>query len=343
MAEETKMIPRILRDVSDGVLVLDKRGTVLFLNPQGERLLGFGDHAVGQKYAALMLEHSRKGNESFHQFLLDALNESESTHKGEILYTQTDGNVVHLRMSTSFLFDEDGTEYEGVVIQFADITENVKLRQKQHEASFIFVTVIIYVCAWVFIDVIWELLGRPISDQLMTWVVQLLGVVVFYLVLKKTSFTLQDLGLGFKGIKSAVVTDSIIAGVGFALLIGVKLVIRAVAPDYFEPGVPFFNFDFGLGEWMYPVVVVLQEFLTRSVMHENLRRIIVGKNSEWMAIFVSSILFGVLHIHKGIVFMLGAVILLGALGMLYRKQRTIWGLCIPHYVLGQALTILDLF
>ncbi len=343
MVAESKMIPRILRDVSDGVLVLDRRGTVLFLNPQGEKLLGFGSDAVGKKYAALMLENSRKGNESFQQFLLDSLNETETTHKGEILYAQPDGTVIHLRMSTSFLFDEQGVEYEGVVIQFADISETVKLRQKQQESSFTFVTVIIYVCSWIFLYVVWELMGRPISDQLMTWVVQLLGLVVFYLVLKKTSFSLQDLGLGFKNAKSAIVADSIIAGVGFVLLVLIKIVIKLAAPDYFEPGKPFFNFDFGLGEWMYPVVVILQEFLTRSVMHENLRRIIVGKNSEWMAIFVSSILFGVLHIHKGIVFMLGAVILLGALGMLYRKQRTIWGLCIPHYVLGQALTILDLF
>ncbi len=343
MTEATKMIPRILRDVSDGVLVLDKRGTILFLNPQGEKLLGFGSDAVGQKYAALMLSHNQKGNESFHQFLLDSLEESEKAHKGEILYTQHDGTEIHLRMTTSFLFDEDGTEYEGVVIQFADITETVKLRKKHEESSFVFVSVIIYVCSWIFICVLWELMGRPISDQLMTQVVQILGLVVFWLILKKTSFSLQDLGLGFKGVKSAIVTDTIIAAVGFGLLVLVKLVVMKLAPGYFDAGKPFFNFDFGWGEWFYPVVVVMQEFLTRSVMHENMRRIIAGKHSEWMAIFVSSILFGVLHIHKGIVFMIGAVILLGALGMLYRKQRTIWGLCIPHYVLGQALTVLDLF
>ncbi len=343
MTEATKMIPRILRDVSDGVLVLDRHGTIRFLNPRGEEMLNFGAEAVGQKYAAVMLRKNQKGNDAFHQFLLDSVADSENTHKGEIDYTRDDGTTIHLRMTTSFLFDEDGTTYDGVVIQFSDVTEVVKLRRKQQESSFTFVSVIIYVCCWVFICVIWELLGRPISDELMTQVVQVLGLVVFYFILKKTSFTLQDLGLGFKNIKGAVITDAIIAAVGFGLLVLIKLLLRALVPSYFEPDAPFFNFNFGWGQWFYPCVVVMQEFLTRSVMHENLRRVIVGRNSEWMAIFVSSILFGVLHLHKGIVFMIGAMILLGALGMLYRKQKTIWGLCIPHYVLGLSLTVLDLF
>ncbi len=343
MTNETKMIPRILRDVTDGVLVLDKQGTILFLNPRGQQLLGFGDDAVGRKYAAVILEKGQKGNGAFHQFLLDSLYDNETTHKGEISYTTPDGDSRNLQLTTSFLFDEAGDQYEGVVVQFADVTEVVRLRKKQEESSFAFVAVIIYVCSWVFVDVIWELLGRPVSEHLLTQLVMLLGLVVFYFILKNTSFTLQDLGLGFKNIRSAVITDSIIAVVGVVLLCGVKLLILKFIPGFFPADRPFFSFDFTWSEWIYPLVVVLQEFLTRSVMHENLRRIIVSKNSEWMAIFVSSILFGVLHIHMGIFFMVGAVILLGALGMLYRKQGTIWGLCIPHYVLGTTLTVLGMF
>ncbi len=343
MVEAQKMIPRILRDVSDGVLVLDQRGTILFLNPRGQQMLGFGEETVGRRYAAVMLETHHTGNVSFHQFLLDSLSDSEKTHKGEIVYTRPDGTKINLQMTTSFLFDETGEEYEGVVIQFSDVTELVNLRRKQQESSFIFVAVILYVCVWVFCCIIWEVLGKPVSPHILTWLVQLLGMVVFVSVLKNTSFSLQDLGLGFKNVMPAVITDSIIAAVGVVLLIGVKFLMVRFVPDFFPPGTPFFNFDFTWSEWIYPVVVVMQEFLTRSVMHENLRRIIVGKHSEWMAIIVSSILFGVLHIYMGIFFMFGAVILLGALGMLYRKQGTIWGLCIPHYILGTTLTILGLF
>ena len=34
------------------------------------------------------------------------------------------------------------------------------------------------------------------------------------------------------------------------------------------------------------------------------------------------------------------VIVLDGLGVLYRRQNTIWGLCNPHYVLGMALVFL---
>ncbi len=338
VSTESKMIPRILRDVSDGVLVLDRSGTILFLNPKGEEMLGFGADAVGQKYAAAILRSHKGGNDSFHKFLLESLQDSTNTHKGEIVYNCPDGRTINLSMTTSCLFDEDGTAYEGLVVQFSDISEIVRLRKQQAESSFVFVTVIIYVCLWVFVSVIWELMGKPVSDEFMTQIVQIIGFGVFLLVLKNTSFSLKDLGLGFKGVGRYLITDSIIAAVGLALMIGVKLIVNLVAPDVF-PG-PFFNFDFGWADWGYPVIVVMQEFLTRSVMHENMRRVIVGKNSETVAIVVSSIMFGVLHLHKDILFMIGSVILLGALGMLYRKQRTIWGLCIPHYVLGMALTVL---
>ena len=50
--------------------------------------------------------------------------------------------------------------------------------------------------------------------------------------------------------------------------------------------------------------------------------------------------FGAMHIHKGLFYMLGAVALLSVFGIIYRKQKTIWGLCVPHFVLGIAVGIL---
>ena len=61
---------------------------------------------------------------------------------------------------------------------------------------------------------------------------------------------------------------------------------------------------------------------------------------ELAAIVVTSLAFGALHLFLGLIYMLGAIILLGGLGVLYRRQNTIWGLCIPHYVLGMALVFL---
>ena len=93
----------------------------------------------------------------------------------------------------------------------------------------------------------------------------------------------------------------------------------------------------GWSDLVYPLTVILQEFLSRGVIHENLRRIFVGKHSEAAAIIVSSLLFGALHIHRGFMYMLAATVLLAIFGVLYRKQNSIWGLCIPHFVLGEVV------
>lgn len=91
---------------------------------------------------------------------------------------------------------------------------------------------------------------------------------------------------------------------------------------------------------IYPFTVILQEFLARGVLQENLNRIFIGKYVGATSIVISALVFGVLHIAYGQPFMLSASILLGALGILYYKQGNIWGLCIVHYVLGEAATFL---
>lgn len=338
---QLQMIPRILRDVSDGVMVLDTQGTITFLNPNGMKILGLSDNSLGKKYILLMKENNQKENDDFHQFLLNAVYDKKHTHKGDAIYVKPDGSRINLHMSTSFLYDNEGDVKEGVVIQFSDVTEIVSLQKKQKESSFIFAATIACVCLWIFFYVLWEFLGRPISNHWMTQLVQLNGVALFLFVLYNTSFTLRDMGFGTKNMKKILITDAAIAVVGFVLLVGAKFIVMKFVPGFFDEGTPFWNWGaMGVSEWLYPLTVLLQEFLTRGAMHENLRRIFMGKHRESLSIIVSSLIFGVLHIHMGLIYMLGAAILLGGLGMLYCKQNTIWGLCIPHYVLGISLVFM---
>lgn len=322
-------------------MVLDTQGTITFLNPNGMKILGLSDNSLGKKYILLMKENNQKENDDFHQFLLNAVYDKKHTHKGDAIYVKPDGSRINLHMSTSFLYDNEGDVKEGVVIQFSDVTEIVSLQKKQKESSFIFAATIACVCLWIFFYVLWEFLGRPISNHWMTQLVQLNGVALFLFVLYNTSFTLRDMGFGTKNMKKILITDSAIAVVGFVLLVGAKFIVMEFVPGFFDEGTPFWNWGaMGVSEWLYPLTVLLQEFLTRGAMHENLRRIFMGKHRESLSIIVSSLIFGVLHIHMGLIYMLGAAILLGGLGMLYCKQNTIWGLCIPHYVLGISLVFM---
>ena len=76
------------------------------------------------------------------------------------------------------------------------------------------------------------------------------------------------------------------------------------------------------------------------MIYGSIRKLFDGRHAVVWAVLVSSLLFGAVHIAHGFMYMVAAMILLGALGGLYEKQRNIWGVAVIHYVLGQAAACL---
>ena len=336
---DQSLLTRITRDISDGLLVLDSSGSIVFANPASEKLLGMDGLTGGLTYAEFMLQNPAPENDAFHQFVLDAIYDKESTHSGEQSFLRPDSKTRVFNITSSFLFDEEKGSEEGVVLQFQDVTRVTRLRQKIRDSARVFIVMLTGLCLWTFLYTIWQLLGRPVSDTVMTKAIEVMGLLIFFYILKKTSISFQDMGLSFQGAGRAVLIDSAATALILGGMILAKLIIRRANPAAFGgPDAPFFFWNsFNWADGIYPLTVVVQEFLTRGVMHESVRRIIPGKHAELIAILVSSLFFGALHIHKGLAYMIGSVLLLSVFGFIYKKQRTIWGLCIPHYFLGMAL------
>ncbi len=327
--------------MSDGVLVLDDRGTVLHLNERGRALLGETRELAGEKYASLFAENVQGDNDAFHQFVLDAVYDKVHTHSGEIDYRMPGGEKRRFRMTSSFLRGEDRQTQTGVVVLFDDVTELARLQRQRRESSIVFAVLMICVCVYLFLWSLLRYLGLELPGQVMTVVIEGISILMFFIILKTTSFSLKDIGLRITDPKATFVPDLLITAAGLAVLAGGKLILLRAAPGFFPAGAPFW--DWSVLNWssiVYPFTAVLQEFLARGVMQENLLRIFDGKHAAALSIIVSSLVFGVLHIAYGLPFMLGASLLLGALGVLYHKQGNIWGLSIIHYVLGEAATFL---
>ena len=69
-----ELIPRIFRDMNDGVLALDQKGCIIYMNPQSRDLLQLTENALGKTYAEVFFgEHQGKENDAFHQMVLDAV------------------------------------------------------------------------------------------------------------------------------------------------------------------------------------------------------------------------------------------------------------------------------
>ena len=169
--------------------------------------------------------------------------------------------------------------------------------------------------------------------QVINGMVCVAGVIIY----KKTEFSVDDLGLKIKNCKQTFSVAIGISAVVAALLAAAKWILLKNNSVFFQEGMPFWNWNLGLYSWIsYVFTCIIQEFLARSMIYGSIRKMFDGKNAAMAAILLSSLLFGAVHIAHGFMYMSAAIVLLGALGGLYEKQRNIWGVAIIHYVLGQA-------
>ena len=336
-----RTVKLITRDLNDGLILMDRSGTVQYFNPSASRLLGNDSLKQGEKYAEFMDSDDAVSNDEFHQYVLDSIYDKSSTHSGNVKYTCPDGAVRYFRVSASTALDDDGKEPLGVIVQFSDITDLHKAKIKHDDATKVLIAIIAMMSVWNFVYVIWELAGRPITPSMMTVIIEVIGVIGTIFAIAFTSITISDFGLGVRNLKESVKYNTILTAVVLGVMLVAKFIIITFFPNVFGPGASLIFWDkAGTSSLTYIITVIVQEFLTRGAAQGSIEAILPEKYPQAFAIIISSLIFGALHVHRGIAFMVGATLLLSIFGFIYKKQGTIWGLCIPHYFLGLSLTLI---
>lgn len=333
----SELIPRILRDVDDGVLALDERGRIMYMNPQCRMLLGLRDGDMGRTYAEVFFDEKTKENDAFHQLVVDAVYQKEKAHKDSVAFTDKKGKKMHLRITSSFLKREDENESGGVVLVLSDITETEIVKKKRYDASIVFSCITACVCLYLLLLATLEFLKIDVPTKMLTQVINAMVCLIGFIIYRKTNFSFDELGLKMHDPKKTLGVSIIISCSAVAALIAAKLVVLKVSPDFFSADAPFWNWNIGLYSWLsYIFTCIIQEFLARSMIYGSIKKMFDGKHSVLAAIMLSSLLFGAVHIAHGFMYMSAAILLLGSLGGLYEKHRNIWGVTIIHYALGQT-------
>ena len=337
MEYTSELIPRILRDIDDSVLALDERGHIMYMNPQCKTLLHLNEDAIGQTYAAVFFDEGATENDAFHQFVLDAVYKKESAHRGTVAFTDKNGKKIHLRVTASFLKADGEQALGGVVLVLSDVTEAVVLRKKRYDAAVVFSCVTACVCLYLLLLATLDFLGLNVPTKALTQVINGMVCLFTFVIYRKTDFSFEELGLKMHSPKKTILSSLLISSAAVVLLMAVKLVVLKVAPSFFSSDAPFWNWNIGLYSWVsYIFTCVIQEFLARSMVYGSIKKLFDGKQSMLYAILLSALLFGAVHIAHGFMYMMAAMILLGSLGGLYEKHRSIWGVTLIHFVLGQA-------
>lgn len=332
---------RVLRDMNSAVLVLDRKGRIVYVNAPASRMLEIDD-GYREERARFSLLTDNSYNDSFNETIFDALYNKNSTTVKKVPYMAPSGRKYVLLMTSSYL-SEPGSDDVLLVITLSDETVAEEMTRKFRDSSNTFTTFLFGFCIWILIYALWEFLGRPIAADFMTHGVEVLGIVMLIFILRYTSLDWRELGVTTRDPAKTVRTALIAAAGAFALLCALKGIARMVDPNSFEPDAPFLDISrFGIRQIIYIFTAGIQEFLARSVIQGNLKRISASKHAGLMAILLSSVIFAALHIHLGFLFMVGATILAGLEGILYEKQQNIFGVWIVHWVFGVSGTLLCL-
>ena len=202
------------------------------------------------------------------------------------------------------------------------------------------ISLIAAVCVWNMCCAVWNQLGRPLSGDDMTLGIELIGIILVIILAATTSFKLRDMGLSFNHIGAVLLRAVVISVVGFAIIYAAKLLLERYVPSYFKAGASFC--DWSKFKLSYPFTAFIQEFLCRGVVQESFDRMLPAKRRAARSIAITSLYFAAMHAFLGVTYMVGAAILSAVLGIIYEKDRNIWGLTLIHFVLGNAAMVLQL-
>ena len=122
---------RILRDMSEGVVVIGLNGHIEQINPKACEILGLSEsNVLGKAFAGFFFEYEE--NDDFSQTILDAIYDAHTLHVAVVPYF--DGvTTKYVHVTTSFL--HDGRQRIGVIAVLSDVSELIRLRNEIEEKN----------------------------------------------------------------------------------------------------------------------------------------------------------------------------------------------------------------
>lgn len=184
----------------------------------------------------------------------------------------------------------------------------------------------------------------PIEIQTaIRWIFLFLLVVPFALSIRNLGFSWAEIGLTTKNAQQAIIESLFI----FALLIPLLLVAKMLAH---EPLAAFFHWGdlerYSASQlWFYCVSylphTIGQEYVARGVGLAYACRIL-NDHTSIKPVIVVSIIFAAFHVHLSLTIALAIFMSSLLFGVIYRRHGTLIGVCLLHFLLGISATALGL-
>lgn len=327
---------KIFENMSDGIMTVNNKGQITYMNSACERIFGTPlDKLQNQSFEELFL--SNKKNKAFNKLFLNTLNKNAVTKKTTVKYEHQD-TVQYFTLDIS-LVQTDNTvpdrydAFPGMIILFDDVTEQYQLTQHKHDCAYIFAGLIL--CISLYLSV-WSLLQFtlkvPLKNSSYTLMIEAMAFVLFLEVLFCTSLSMRDIGLIPKRItlKKNLTETVCLMLAGCLLLVFLKLILTLAG---FQIKSRFIGGSLH-GAYVYIFTAFIQEFLARGVIQTSVKSLMQVKYQKAFGILLTSLLFSLMHLPFGFIFMMGAFALSIVLGYLYERHGNMWGCVILHWSCG---------
>lgn len=339
---ETPTLNRVFENMSGGVIVLNQNGNVEFANAASYQILNIKPNTlIASNFADILINNSN--NDPFLELLINAIYNKGKVLEGIVSYNSNfvqDMPEKFIEVRTSYTKSNNSE----MVILLNDVTKREIAYRNSRDSSkifaFLFSIVAIYVFAFGIVN---AFSFAKIDMRLFSKITEVVALLISFILLKNISGSLANSGMKRANIKTGIIKGLIISLVIISVLMVLKYLVILIVPNIFPANAPFFKFDryilggISIAHLIYPISVMIQEFLARIVTQDSIKRVfsIYGeKKASFYSIFFSSLLFSVIHLHRGLNLMVGAFFISIILGMLYRKTNNYWLVVVVHLLVG---------
>ena len=124
---ESQMLLSAVEQTGDPIIITDREGTILYVNPAFERCTGYSREEVMGKNPRIL--KSGEHDEEFYRKMWATISSGETWH-GRMVNRRKDGAFYTVDTTISPVFDDDGKIWRYVAIQ-RDVTEHIRLHEEK--------------------------------------------------------------------------------------------------------------------------------------------------------------------------------------------------------------------
>ncbi len=327
-----RMDAAVVSNMRDGVITIDRGGTIRTINPQAERILGLvASECVGQKFGVVIFDRNL---DHFLDVVIAAVGDPLTSHTAPFALRDA-GGARHLLLKTSALVDPDTRAITGVIALISDVTEHVRSLRDRIEFGYLSIATMIFMSLGSLAGVAsFSLVIPEIRTSLANWSFVLLMTTATILLLRIFQIPLAAVGLTRRHLRRSIVEGVVFSAVLFLAVVVIAAALRlssgAPLSDLFVDASAF-----GPVLLLYVPHAFLQELVCRGFLQGSFKRLMADR-SGLPAIFAASVAFGVLHSHYGPTAILLTFVTGLIFGAIYNRHGNLAGVTICHIVAGSA-------